>query len=282
MKLFIDIGIVVITITMMLAVGLDLSRRTVAELLEQRFKHLFLLVFQIAIPPLIGIALVLLFPLPPQLGTSILLLAACPIGDIANVYTVYARGNPALSLTLNAITCLLAPVTMLVTFAITRQLGIPHELLAVPGLALVGRLLLLLVLPVTIGALVTARYPAIAQRIRQPLHRFVGLGILLLLTLILSTQWAHVITIGPAMAFLSLCFMGACMGAGGALNKMVNLSESSARASLLCLPVRNVGVATLISITLLERVEYAGIAAVYFLTEVPLMLFVCRRLRRED
>jgi ACR3 family arsenite efflux pump ArsB len=44
--------------------------------------------------------------------------------------------------------------------------------------------------------------------------------------------------------------------------------------------VRNVALALAIAITLLDRVEYAVFAAVYFLTEVPLLLGMVAGYRR--
>jgi BASS family bile acid:Na+ symporter len=50
--------------------------------------------------------------LPPDLSAGILLLAACPVGDIANVHTLLARANVALSVTVNTLSILFSAVTM--------------------------------------------------------------------------------------------------------------------------------------------------------------------------
>ncbi|MFK7851781.1 MAG: bile acid:sodium symporter family protein [Akkermansiaceae bacterium] len=200
------------------------------------------------------------------------LLAACPIGDIANVYTVLARGNSALSLTLNAITCLLAPLSMILVFAVTNAMGFEQTFLAVPASTLFGRLVLFLFLPVALGALIVWKQKSFACRMRPLLHRFVAIGIFMMLSVILFSQWETVKQNGLPFALTCFAFMIACLACGLVCNRLLRLPPSSAHASLLCFPVRNVGVASLIAITLLGRLDCASVAAIYFLIEVPLLL----------
>jgi BASS family bile acid:Na+ symporter len=280
MKLFIDIGIVVVTISMMLAVGLDLNRASISVLLRQRAQVGLLLLLHVIIPPLVGVMIVSALNLPPSLAASLLLLAACPIGDIANIYTVFARGNTALSLTLNAATCFLAPLTMVATFATMSWIGFEHQLLAVPALTLFGRLFLFLILPVSIGAWLTWIRPGLTSQIKPWLHRFTAIGIALMLVVILSNQWHAVQRDGPLFAVVCLAFMLVSVAIGFAFQRRLALAPTNAAASIICFPVRNVGVASLIAITLLDRLDYAGVAAVYFLVEVPLLAGLVLFLRR--
>ena len=67
--------------------------------------------------PLLGIAVAQALDLPQHLSAGIVLVAACPVGDIANFYTLVARGNAALSLVLNTLSCLFCAATMSVVFA---------------------------------------------------------------------------------------------------------------------------------------------------------------------
>lgn len=279
MKPFIDIGIIVITVLMMLAVGFELNRKSFAALFKDKASVSVLLGCHMVIPPVVGIAIVLAIPMRPELAAAILLLAACPIGDIANLYTVLARGNPALSLTLNATTCLLAPLSMLVVFAAFNALGFTHDFLAVPASALLGKLVLFLFLPVAVGALITHQQPQLVNRIKPLLHPFIGIGIFLMLAVILFSQWATVRENGLSFALTCFIFLGVSLACGHGCNRLLRLPTGDALASLLCFPVRNVGVASLIAITLLGRIDYASVAAIYFLVEVPLLLVLVWRIR---
>lgn len=281
MKLFIDIGIIIITILMMLAVGLAIDRKTTSTLTRQPGRTLMLLAAHVLIPPILGVAVVTLLDLPPYLAAAFLLLAACPIGDISNVYTIYARGNPALSLFLNAATCLLAPITMVAAFAAMSWLAHGDHLFAVPSWALIGRLLAFLLLPVAIGAILRFKKPQLADKLRRPIHQFVAIGIFIMLTVVLITQWQQVIDIGLPIALASLAFMLACMLIGPIVGKILQLPADGAKASLICFPVRNVGVATLIAVSILGRLDYASVVAIYFITEVPLILILSWLLKKD-
>lgn len=279
MKLFIDVGIILITIMMMLAVGFELNSKSFRAVVQDRARVTVLLLCHLIIPPVIGVIIVTVAPIRLELAAAILLLAACPIGDIANLYTVMARGNPALSLTLNATTCLLAPFSMILVIAVINQLGFEHTFFAVPAGTLFTRLALFLFLPVALGAALAQWQGPIVDRMKPLVHRLVGLGILLMLAVILVSQWETVKQDGPVFAVTCFAFMVASLVAGFVCNRLTQTSATSARASLVCFPTRNVGVASLIAITLLDRLDYASVAAIYFLVEVPLLLLLVWLLR---
>ncbi len=75
---------------------------------------------------------------------------------------------------------------------------------------------------------------------------------------------------------------GAGAPAGLAFGRLLRLSQEDRVTVGIGFAVRNVALASAIAITLLNRIEYAAFAVVYFLTEVPLLLGVvavsrCRR-----
>lgn len=279
MKLFIDLGIIAITFLMMLAVGFELNAKSLRDVVSNRARVTVLLLYHVGIPPLVGIAIVALIPLRGDIAAAILLLAACPIGDIANLYTVMARGNPALSLTLNATTCLLAPVSMLLVFAAIRLVGYEHGFFAVPAVTLFTRLALFLFLPVAMGSAMVRWWRRFVDHIRPLVHRLVGIGILLMLTVILIAQWEAAKKDGPALALTCFIFIAVSLVCGFICNRLTGISVSNSRASLLCFPTRNVGVASLIAITLLDRLDYASVAAIYFLVEVPSLMILSGLMR---
>src|SRR6185295_1490770 len=110
-----------------------------------------------------------------------LLIAACPIGGISNTYTYLAGASVALSVTLTAISSLLAAATIpLLDRGIGMIWGKPFGLTA-PIPLILGQLIVMLALPVSAGMWIRARWPAFAAR-SQPVFRagaFVGLGALM-------------------------------------------------------------------------------------------------------
>lgn len=91
MKTVVDFGILTLTVALMFSVGLELEARHFKELVRNKGTFLGALIGQMVVLPVIGILIVRAIPLPEYLRVGILLVAACPVGDIANFYTMMAR-----------------------------------------------------------------------------------------------------------------------------------------------------------------------------------------------
>src|ERR1043166_6663599 len=159
LKTILDLGVVVVTVLLMLTVGMDLQARHFHEVMRCKATVGWLLAAQVILLPLLGIVVAHTLSLPPHLFAGILRVAACPVGDIANFYTLVARGNTALSLTLNTLSCLLCAATMALIFAIYDRMLAEHFVLAVPTPRLVTRLVLMLLLPIVTGMIVRFWWP---------------------------------------------------------------------------------------------------------------------------
>jgi BASS family bile acid:Na+ symporter len=106
------------------------------------------------------------FGLPENLRFGILLIAACPVGDMANFFTLLGKGNLAMSVTMNAISCLLSPLSMVFAFALYgKALGSPF-VFSVPSWSLVLRLFLLITVPILTGMGLRAGRVALASKLR--------------------------------------------------------------------------------------------------------------------
>jgi BASS family bile acid:Na+ symporter len=62
------------------------------------------------IMPLVGFTVTLIFSFPPEVSAGIILIGSCPNGLASNVMTYLAKGNLVLSVTLTAISTMLAPL----------------------------------------------------------------------------------------------------------------------------------------------------------------------------
>lgn len=65
---------------------------------------------QYTIMPLLAFGLANLFQLPPEVAVGVILVGCCPGGTASNVMTFLAKGNTALSVTVTAVSTILAPV----------------------------------------------------------------------------------------------------------------------------------------------------------------------------
>jgi ACR3 family arsenite efflux pump ArsB len=105
-------------------------------------------------------------------------------------------------------------------------------------------------------------------------HRASLAGIACLLVYVMVTQRTRLAAEWQQTAFVAAVFMGLALLVGLAFGRLLRLPKEDSVTVGILFAVRNVALASAIAITLLNRIEYAVFAVVYFLTEVPLLLGV--------
>ena len=123
------------------------------------------------LPCVIGLLVWVLEP-RPDIAAGMLLVAVCPSGSLSNVYTYLARANVALSVTLTAVSSLLAlgSMPLLTAFGFALFLD-QHDAIDIPFGRMILQLLLLLLLPVALGMSLKHWRGAFVQRHGQALRR---------------------------------------------------------------------------------------------------------------
>ena len=133
----------------MFGMGLTLTTANFAEVLRRPAIVGLGVALQFGIMPLAAWLIALLLGLPPQLGAGLILVGCCPGGTASNVICYLARGDVALSITLTAVSTLLAVlVTPLLTLLYAGQ-TVP-----VPVLDMLLSIVRIILLPVALGVLV--------------------------------------------------------------------------------------------------------------------------------
>lgn len=164
-EIFLPLALGVIMLGMGLSITLD------------DFKRIFIypkavaigLVNQIILLPLTAFGLVLLFGLETELAVGLMILAACPGGATSNLISHLAKGDTALSITLTAFSSLITVLTIpfIVNFAILRFIpGGEAQQLNVLGTII--SVLIITIIPVSIGMFIHARAPRFSQRMERP------------------------------------------------------------------------------------------------------------------
>ena len=272
MKSLLDAGILTLTVLAMLSVGLELEIHRFRQLTKHILPLAVALLTQIILIPIVGLAVSYGLDLSPTLRSGILLVAACPVGDIANFFALIGRGNLAVSVAYNAISCLISPLSMTIVFAgYGRILGTPFAF-AAPGWRLVLPFFFLITVPIIAGVgLRLVRAPKI-DRISRSL-RFVCLaGVFTLCAVVIVSRFDQLKTDWRFAASASALLALAAMTIGWTVSRVLRMEQANRLALLISFAVRNVGLATAIAIAIMNRIEYAVFSTVYFLTEVVLVL----------
>lgn len=272
MKSFLDVGVLCLTVLAMLSVGLELEGRYFKQLTKHTTTLAVALLVQIILIPIVGLLVSYGLNLSPTLRSGILLVAACPVGDIANFFTLVGRGNLAISVAFNAISCLISPLSMTIVFAAySRILGTPFAF-AAPGWRLVLPFFFLITVPMLVGACLRfARIPKIAH-ISRSLRSVCLAGVLALCAYVIVARFYQLKTDWKDAASASALLALGAMTIGWTISRVLRMGRADSLALLISFSVRNVGLATAIAITIMSRIEYAVFSTVYFLCEVVLVL----------
>ena len=151
------------------------------------------LVSQFVLLPGATLLATLVLDLPPATEAAMMLVAACPGGALSNVITHLGRGNLALSLSISAVSnvlaLLLTPLNFTLMIAANPDTAAWARSISVDPAGLVQSLVLLLALPMTAAMLTTRNVPGFALRIRIPLARFAAFALLAFIVLAVAAQW---------------------------------------------------------------------------------------------
>jgi len=180
MSIVVQVALPVTLFCLMFAMGLRLTLRNFADLIPRWPLVLAVLGSLLIALPAIAITIVRLSGLGPELGLGVLLISATPAGTFSSILAAYGRANLALSVSLTALTSLLAVVTLplIVNVAAAGALSthVPH----LPVAETVLRVLVLIGIPVPLGMLVHRVLGTRAEGLHQ-LIKNAGAGVLILI-----------------------------------------------------------------------------------------------------
>jgi len=179
--------------TMVYAVSLDLRLEDFRYVARHPLAVGAGLVAQFVLLPAATLGVTLLLDLPAATMAAMMLVAACPGGALSNVVTYFGRGNLALSLSISAVSNVLAlvftPLNFSLMIAANPRTAAWARAIAVDPRDLVLSLVLLLALPMSAALLTSQRAPQLALRLRKPLGRFAVAALMLFIVGAVAAQW---------------------------------------------------------------------------------------------
>jgi len=198
---------------------------------------------------------------------GILLIAACPSGGFSNVLVLIARANLPLSIVLTAISSVLAFLTVPLLVAgfafLLKDLDKPLDL---PVAATLIHLFALILIPITVGMGLRYRWPGWIDKYLRALQ---NLG-QLLLYIAVAFLIAENLDVIQRYAFdalpWSITLCGLTMFVCYQAARFCNLSVEDRVTIALEGSIRNLAIALLIAVNVLERMDIAVLPTVYFVT----------------
>jgi BASS family bile acid:Na+ symporter len=214
------------------------------------------------ISPLLAFAMAELFALGPALAVGLVLLGTAPGGTMANMLTHLARGDTALSITMTAVSSLCAILTVPLALELSAShFGAERFVDDVSMGGIVLRVLLITVVPVSIGMALAHRYP---ERVAAALPRVKRVAIATFLVVVAGAVIAeheeaidHLGEVAAAAFALNV----AAMTVSFTLSKVARLTDRAATAIALELGIHNAALAIAVGATLSPELTIP--AAVY-------------------
>jgi BASS family bile acid:Na+ symporter len=214
------------------------------------------------ISPALAFGMAELFALGPALAVGLVLLGTAPGGTLANMLTHLARGDTALSITMTAVSSLCA----IVTVPLALELASSHfdaerfvDDISMAGI--VARVLLITVIPVSIGMALAHRHP---QRVAELLPRVkrvaIGTFVVVIAGAVVAEHERALDHLGEVAA-AALALNLAAMTVSFTLSKLVRLGDRQATAIALELGIHNAALAIAVGATLSPELTIP--AAVY-------------------
>jgi BASS family bile acid:Na+ symporter len=160
----------------MFGVALDIRVEDFRRILRDPRGPVIGLIAQFLLFPALTFVIVGLLEPAPSVALGMILVAACPGGNFSNFLTVYARGNGAMSVSMTAVSTLLAIVMtpFNLQFWGSRTEGASDILtdVSLDPLDLMVTIVLILGIPLALGMLVQAKRPELAARLHKPMRIF--------------------------------------------------------------------------------------------------------------
>jgi bile acid:Na+ symporter, BASS family len=268
---------------LMTAVGLELSPADFRRVAAAPRAAIGGTVAQILLLPLSTWAVVALLNVPPIFGAGAVLVAVAPGAGISNVLTALARANLALCVTLTALTSVLCVVTLPTIAALGMGMFLGDSVdIDVPVALLMTQLIFSMLLPIGLGMALRARRPLFVARHQRRFQRFTLVTIAALTTLGVAFADTGQLTLADAgVGFVAAgVWTAAAMAIGWAVASALRLPPSDRFTFLIEFSTRNIGVAAIVAISGLGRLDLALFSGVYAAVGYPMAAVAALARRR--
>lgn len=222
------------------------------------------LVSQIIILPLVGYLIAVGLNLPPTIAVGIMLLAACPGGATSNLLTHLAKGDLALSVSLTAIASILSIITIpiIVQFALL-EFSDESQVVSVNSITMISQLMAIVIIPVSIGMFVKAKYHKFAERMEDPVKKASAIiFILVIIGVTISIRDVFLEYLGDA-GLPAILLNVSTMVIGFLLAILFKLTRPQAISISIETGIQNGTLAITLATIALNNVEYSIVPAVY-------------------
>lgn len=265
---FLPLALFIIMFGMGLGLTLDDFKRVV---LEPKAVIVGLL-GQLILLPIIGFGLATVFSLSPELAVGVTILAACPGGPTSNMITYVIGGNVALSITLTAISSLIAVFTipLVVNLSMQNFMG-EGTVLQLPFVQTVIQIAVITLIPISIGMTLHHYQPKFAATVEKTVKWLSLFFLALIIVGLLLKERANVLSFFLEVGWVMLALNIVTMAVGYQISTFAKLDRPRAKSITIEVGIQNgtLAIAIASSPTWLDMPTMAIPAAIYALIMYP-------------
>ena len=200
---------------------------------------------QLILLPLLTVGLILIIKPQASLALGMILVASCPGGNLYNFMTHYAKGNTALSVTLTTLATSLAVLSTPLNFYLWGNLLPETNALMtdidIPFSGIMWNVFLLIALPLTLGLLVSHKFPAFAAKAKKPMKWFSLIFFLAFIILAFAANFSYFLEYIHIVFLIVLVHNGVAFLGGYSLASLFKISYFNKRAITLEVGLQNSG-----------------------------------------
>lgn len=244
-------------VTAMLGMGATLTLGDFREVLTEPKAVSVGTIIQLVLVPFVAAVFIAAFGLTGGIAVGLALIAAIPGGTTSNIFTFFARGNVALSITITAVTTLACLITtpLILEWLITEYM--PADFV-MPRARIMTEIALALLLPLAAGMVILRAFPKAAKDFSKWCVRASLLGIVLIVVGSASSGRLDFPAFGAANSAITAGMIVVMMVASWIGAKALQLSAQDQSAITMEVTVRNVNLGVMLKASLFPAI--AGVA----------------------
>ena len=249
----------------MFGIGLGLAMRDFALLFERPRPVYAGLAAQMLYLPLVGILVgLILFDFPsPLIGAGFVIITLAPGSSTSNLFTLFAKGDLALSVTLTAITSLLAPFWLPFAAALILSNIDATQNIQLDIMKVFVELFSVTIIPIMIGMYIRHNNSVFALKIQKPVAIF-SLVFLILIIIALIIKHVDILRdyttiIAPAILLLATL----AYGGGYIIARLSATTPAQVKSISMEVGIQNAALALLVTASILKIPEMT-LAAMFY------------------
>ena len=275
-----------ILIVLMFLLGIDLDKEAFANVARQPKAVAMGLVGQIVLLPLIAFGIAWALKLPPIYFMGLVLVACCPGGSSSNVFSMLAKGDVALSVTLTAVSSIVTLFTLPVIMAYVAEFvsstnGCDIHL---PIGKLFMQNIVLLFVPLLAGSLFAKLKPVAAKKVAKVLGKLAFPALMTLAAVFFLQYWREIADNFALLGLAGALLIMLAMLCSGGLSRISGSNTAVRRTIVIEVGMQNAAQAIAIASSplIFNSGEMALPAIIYALLMNVILLLYVYFIRRRD